>query len=503
VAERALPPGGGRRRAFFGALDADGWTWAGIKALGWFVVLVVVLGYLPDRAYYFTVFPTIDLGANIVSPINLCPPDNADLPCPAPVGSLIPWQGNPPQLSLPEGRVDAVAITAGTSLYVAGGSGPGGASASVFQTTVSAEGNLSPWKTAAALPAPRVGAAEATISGTTLLIGGADQEGKPSDAVYEAVLDANGALTGWKPLPALTLPKPLAGAAAVVGPTSVWLLGGRDATGGYSRSVYRSIADATTGALGPWKEQPALVLPAGRAFAVGAEVGNFLYLAGGQDAHGAQASVFRLSLDSKGEPAVDPATNGVLGWNVSRQSQSLPAPRADASGFVANGSLYVVGGRDAAGTPTDSFYWATPDAAGDLAGGWQQLTQDNLAAAGQAGRVSEPRAGAAAVVTSGQAFLIGGAGIGGPSAATLRSDISPRPPFFALGLVGATIPALSIKGDIGQQLGYVDASVVGGTDFALLILIGVAFSHRRATRRFFSRLTRGRVHPPLEDEYSG
>ncbi len=116
MAERALPPGGGRRRAFFGALDADGWTWAGIKALGWFVVLVLVLGYLPDRAYYFTVFPTIDLGANIVSPINLCPPDNADLPCPAPVGSLIPWQGNPPQLSLPEGRVDAVAITAGTSL---------------------------------------------------------------------------------------------------------------------------------------------------------------------------------------------------------------------------------------------------------------------------------------------------------------------------------------------------------------------------------------------------
>jgi hypothetical protein len=208
--------------------------------------------------------------------------------------------------------------------------------------------------------------------------------------------------------------------------------------------------------------------------------------------------VFRLALDSKGEPAVDPTTHGVLGWSASLPSQALPAPRTDAAGFVINGALYVVGGRDAAGKPSDSFYWATPDSLGNLPGGWQQLAQDNLAASGR----SEPRAGSAAVVTSGHAFVIGGEGANGPSVATFRSDVAPRPPFFALGLIGATIPALSITGDIGQQLGYVAAGIVGGTDFVLLILIGVAYSHRRATRRLFSRLTRGRIRPPVEDDYT-
>ena len=496
MAERALPPGGGRRRAFFGAFDADGWTWAGIKAFGWFLLLVLLLGYFPDRAYYFTVFPTINLGANVASPINLCPPVNADLPCPAPAGAVIPWQGNPAQLSLPDGRTDAVPISAGTNLYLAGGRGPGGTTASVFETSVSADGNLSPWKSAAPLPAPRVSAAVVSLSGTTLVIGGADQSGAATDTAYEATID-NGNLTAWKTLAALKLPKPLAGAVAIAGSTSVWLLGGQNADGSYSRTVYRSIQDATSGALGPWQEQPALVLPQPRALAFGAQVGNFLYVVGGQDAHGAQPTVFRLALDSKGEPAVDPTTHGVLGWSASLPSQALPAPRTDPAGFVVNGAMYVVGGLDAAGKPTDSFYWATPDSLGNLPGGWQELAQDNLAASGR----PEPRAGSAAAVTSGHAFLIGGEGANGPSLATFRSDVAPRPPFFALGLIGATIPALSITGDIGQQLGYVAAGIVGGTDFVLLILIALAYSHRRGTRRLFSRLTRGRIRPPVEDDY--
>lgn len=502
MAQRALPSGGSRRRVFFGAFDADGWTWAGIKAFGWFLVLIVLLGYLPDRAYYFTVFPTIQLGFNVASPINLCPPDNADLPCPAPEGSVIPWQGNPAQLSLPEGRVDAFAIIAGTNVYLAGGKGPAGASASVYETAVTTDGNLSPWKPATPLPAPLVSPAVVSISGTTLVIGGADQSGHATDTVYEAVADSNGRLTAWKARPDLKLPEPLAGAVAVAGPSSIWLLGGQDATGAYSRTVYRSLLDSTSGALGPWKEQAALALPAGRALGVGAQIGNFLYLVGGQGAQGAQSTVFRLSLDSKGEPAVDPSTHGVLGWSASLAGQALPAPRTDAASFVNNGALYVVGGRDASGKPTDSVYWTTPDGSGNLPGGWQQLAQDTLSTPGGQGRVSQPRAGAAAVLTSGHAFVIGGDGPGGPSVATFRSDVAPRPPFFQLGLIGATIPAMSITGDIGQQLGYVDAGIVGGTDFVLLILVGVALSHRRATRRLLSRLSRGRIAPPLEDEYS-
>ena len=104
MAVRALPPGTARRRAAFGLLDADGWTWAGIKALFWFLLIIFLLGYVPDRAYYMTVLRTIDFGYNVVSPINLCPPENRTLPCPAPAGSVVPWQPNSAELTLPARR---------------------------------------------------------------------------------------------------------------------------------------------------------------------------------------------------------------------------------------------------------------------------------------------------------------------------------------------------------------------------------------------------------------
>jgi len=55
MAQQALPPGTTQRRSFFGLLDADGWPAAFWKALFWFILILFMLGYLPDRAYYFTV----------------------------------------------------------------------------------------------------------------------------------------------------------------------------------------------------------------------------------------------------------------------------------------------------------------------------------------------------------------------------------------------------------------------------------------------------------------
>ena len=66
--------------ALFGLLDADGWTWAGIKAFIWLVIITLMLAYIPDRAYYFTVNRTVELGLLAWSPVNLCPPGNESLP---------------------------------------------------------------------------------------------------------------------------------------------------------------------------------------------------------------------------------------------------------------------------------------------------------------------------------------------------------------------------------------------------------------------------------------
>ena len=95
-----------KRRAFFGLLDADGWSWAGLKAFVWLVIIILMLGYIPDRAYYFTVNRTLQLGLLVWSPINFCSNENETLPCPAPLGALVPWHESPTELALPQARTD-------------------------------------------------------------------------------------------------------------------------------------------------------------------------------------------------------------------------------------------------------------------------------------------------------------------------------------------------------------------------------------------------------------
>ena len=70
MANAALPAGRAtpRRRALFGLFDADGWGWASVKAAFWFVFIILILGYIPDRAYYLTVNQTLELGLLAWSP---------------------------------------------------------------------------------------------------------------------------------------------------------------------------------------------------------------------------------------------------------------------------------------------------------------------------------------------------------------------------------------------------------------------------------------------------
>src|SRR4051812_873670 len=117
---KALTSGRPRGRVLFGALAADSWTWAGLKAFFWFIVIIMLLGYIPDRAYYFTVNRTIDLGIMLWSPINLCPAENHGLPCPVPAGAVVPWQVAAGS-DLPEARRNGSAAQLGSYLVYVGG----------------------------------------------------------------------------------------------------------------------------------------------------------------------------------------------------------------------------------------------------------------------------------------------------------------------------------------------------------------------------------------------
>jgi hypothetical protein len=505
MAQLALPPGAAHRRVVFGLLDADGWGWAFMKALFWFVLIIFLLGYIPNLAYYFTVGNTIDVGYNAIPIVNLCDAGNdrpaygnvpaAKIPCPAPPGTVIPWQPNPQELALPQPLTGMLAVQSGSHLYLIGGSSGSGATNQVLVTTVSSDGNFQPWTQGPALPDARTNAGLAVFGGVPYVIGGLDGSGAPTTTVYAGTL-SNGEITGWVPAdgsnntPKLQLPVALSDASAAVSSTGIFVAGGKTAEG-LSDKLYQS--SLNKGTLQPWQEVGALPLPEARAGAAATVLGNFLYVVGGEGPNGTSNQIYRLTL-SNGVPATLPSDpNTLQGWAmpVAGSGGNLPEPRSHAASFINNGALYVIGGSDANGNPTTTNYWTVPNAlSGDIST-WSRTNSTDLLT---------PRAGAAVAAIGSTAFIIGGNDANGPTTGEERAGLSPKPPFFRLGLFGATIPALSIKGEIGQQLGYINAMTVGMVNFVILVAIGLMFSYRRQTWALASKLSRGRIRAPAGDE---
>jgi hypothetical protein len=506
MAQRALTPGTPRRRAVFGLLDADGWGWASLKAFFWFIVIIFTLGYLPDRAYYFTVFPTIDLGILAWSPINFCPPENGGLPCPAPAGATESWQKNPPQVTLPTPVENGVAVQVGSDLLYVGGQtqATGGATDAVSVARTSGIGNYDKWAAGPKLPAPRTEAAGIVFNGSIYVFGGADADGKAQKTAYVLTPDqSSGDLGQWKTaadakLP-IDLPEARVGASVIAVSDGLVVAGGNDASGKPTSTVWKSTADAK-GVLGAWQPQASLVTP--QADAIGVMAGSWIWLYGGTDAKGPTNVVQRGNLGTAGgaaaaspaasggaaaSAAASPATSGaatsavsVVSWQTAREVD-LPAPRANAAGFTSNGAMYLVGGTDGK-APARELYWAIPDGAGNFTE-WKHLASSDL---------PDGLEGSSAVLLGSNAVLVGGQAQNGVTGEAARANLAPQPPFFQLGLVGATVPALKVEGEIGQQLGYLSAAGVGTVDFILLLLVGWAFAHKERTREILANIRRRR-----------
>jgi hypothetical protein len=479
MAQHALGPGTAvpRRRALFGLLDADGWGWASVKAFVWLIIIIFMLGYLPDRAYYLTVGRTVDLGVLVWSPINLCPPQNENLPCPAPVGALVPWEASPPELNLPAPRVDGSTLQVGTQIFYIGGSDGTTAQSNVYVAETVGAGNFDKWTEGPALPEPRTDASVVYVAGSIYVIGGSDASGAPTTKVFVLSPDSQtGALGDWSTADYLELPQPRSGAAAAITPDGLLLVGGRD-TSGPVTTTYKTLLNST-GKLGAWSEEQKLNYPQTDATAV--LVGDYLWLYGGSDANGPTGAVQRGAFGQKAAEGLpeNPDEGKLIRWDINNAA-NLPVARTNASGWGANGAIYLAGGNDGTG-PKSELYWAVPTNSGDIPE-WKHLDVSDLPASGLEG--------APAVVSGPEAILIGGKT--SPNtvlASSVRANTSPLSPFFQLGLVGATVPGLKIEGEIGQQLGYLNAATVGAINFIILILVGVAFAHKEQTRALFGRI---------------
>jgi hypothetical protein len=288
--QRALPAGRpARKRAFFGFFDADGWAWASTKAFLWLLVIILTLGYIPDRAYYFVVSKTMDLGLIGWSPVNLCPPENTpSMPCPVPVGGVLPWQPSPAGVALPAARQGGVAAQLGTTLLYIGGSDGKAATKTTYRTTLD-KANFSAWTEGPALPDARTDASMVILSGTIYLIGGTGADGKPANTVWSLGRSADtGALGTWTVVnkadkSPLTLPAARSSAMAVAVTDGIVLAGGRGPDGKPTATVWKSTTDKN-GVLGEFKEQPPLSYAVADA-SISFE-GAYIWIYGGSDAHG-------------------------------------------------------------------------------------------------------------------------------------------------------------------------------------------------------------------------
>jgi hypothetical protein len=481
MAQRALEAGMAvpRRRALFGLLDADGWGWASVKAFVWLIIIIFMLGYLPDRAYYFTVGRTVELGVLVWSPINLCPPSNETLPCPPPVGSVVPFQPSPPELALPEPRTDGSVIQVGSQIFYFGGTDGTTAQSTVFYAPTVGTGNFDKWQRGPDLPEPRANAGVAFVQGSIYLIGGVGADGKPTDTVFVLSPDSQtGALGEWRTATELVMPEPRSEGAVAVTPDGVLLIGGRNAAGEPVKTTWKTKLD-DQGKLGAWSAEAQLFAPQTDATAV--VVGDYVWLYGGSDANGPVGAVQRGEFGkvaAEGLP-VNPDAGKVTGWAVNN-SANLPVARTNAAGWGNSGSIYLAGGDDGTG-PQSEMYWAVPTNTGDIPE-WKHLEASDLPAAGLEG--------GAPVVSGPNVIIVGGTTDTGPLTSSVRANTAPLSPYFQLGLVGATVPGLKIEGEIGQQLGYLNAALVGTVNFAILIAIGWGFAHKAQARSLIARVVR-------------
>ena len=478
MAQQALTAGRveTRGRALFGLLDRDGWGWASVKAVFWFILIIFMLGYLPDRAYYFTVNRTIDLGILAWSPINFCPPQNETLPCPPPVGAAVPWEVAPPEISLPAPRVDGAISQSGTRLLFIGGSDGTKATDTTFVSTLSGPGNFDKWTDGPKLPEARTNAAVAFSGGSIFLAGGLGPDGKPTSTVFILTTSGQtGQLGEWQTAKDagldIDLPQPLAGSALLPATDGLLLVGGTSDGTTPVKTVWKSKFDAS-GKLQPWVRQADLYQEATDATA--AIVGDYLWVYGGTSAAGPTKTVQR------GEFGTGTDATNLLRFGVAGGGTDLPEPRTNAAGFAASGAIYLVGGSDGT-SPRTEMYWAVPDRNGNILE-WKHLDQSDLPDS------SGGLAGSAPIVLGPDAVLIAGENKDGPVAGAARANIAPQAPFFQLGLVGATVPALKIDGEIGQQLGYLAANTVGIVNFAILLFVGWAFAHKEKVAAFRDRL---------------
>ncbi len=221
------------------------------------------------------------------------------------------------------------------------------AGAEVVLLTLGERGEVVRTATATPLPRARSHASGAALGRRVFVAGGAAADGTVLDDVLTATIGADGALSSWRSAGALPAPITLGSMIAVDG--RLYLVGGSE-----GEHTYDGVASATVapdGTLGAWRAEA--LLPESATTVALLVHGGALYALGGRTGgHHAPAEISRKILRAS------IGADGLLGvW--SEAGEPLPAPRHYlGQAVVLRGHVLLYGGRAEDGRATDTVWSA-------------------------------------------------------------------------------------------------------------------------------------------------
>lgn len=295
--------------------------------------------------------------------------------------------GTPSTSSFTTARSQHASAAYNGYLYVIGGLSTATAQTDIRIGTITTTGTITTYAAGTVLPLARYGHDAIIHNGYIYVIGGRDSSGAVTDTVYKSALDkSTGAITGWTTVTPLTTP--LSGVKATTYGGKLYITGGTtNASTGATTTEVRYASFNNDGTIGSWTGTTAFT--GSRARHSTFAVNGYLYIAGGVS----DTTNNTTALNDVQYATIN--SGGTIGsWSY---ASDLPTAIAGSSIMPYNGYLYMLGGRDGAGSVTTATYRTTVNSNGTI-GSWNT-----------AGPVlSSARTDQGAAITQGTVYLTGG-----------------------------------------------------------------------------------------------
>lgn len=303
-------------------------------------------------------------------------------------------------------RVGASSTIANGYIYVAGGcistTDCTAATSDISYASIDVNGNIGTWSsTTASLPYNLTGGKLESVGGSLYYIGGKKIEATistPQSSIYYAT-PTSGNITSWN-TSTNSLPATRTNFGSTVWNNRIYIVGGEGSgtgcTNNVCNSVYVSPQLNSGGNISSSWSTSSTPFSVSRSGTTAIAYANNLYVLGGYDGTN--------YLSDSQYSQINANTGQTSSWTY---SASLPGPTSQASGFAANGYIYLFGGKSGA-TTCDATTLVAPISANTTItsgnsptgiGEWYETNQ----------RYTGDRYGASAVYNNGKAYVLGGA----------------------------------------------------------------------------------------------